>query len=106
MPFLQWGVIGPQRLFSQGQLYYVLLFFFLLGAILPAIQRALQKKFKIGFLSHLNFPLVFLVMGMMSPATPINFMIWALTGFMFNYVILHRHFNWWIKYNCTSIILY
>ena len=103
---LQWGVIGPQRIFSHGQRYYVLVFFFLLGAILPVIQWALQKKFRIGFLSLLNFPLMFIVMSVMATAKPINFMLWVLIALFSNYAIRRRHFSWWSKYNCTSIILY
>ncbi|KAF8259053.1 hypothetical protein EI94DRAFT_1707431 [Lactarius quietus] len=54
-----WGVIGPQRIFSHSQLYYGLLFFFLIGAVLPIIQWALHKTFKIGLLRYLNFPVIF-----------------------------------------------
>ena len=32
-----WGVIGPQRQFSPGQIYYGLVFFFLAGAIAPVV---------------------------------------------------------------------
>ncbi len=100
---MQWGVIGPQRLFSQGQLYYGLVFFFLLGAILPFIQWALHRKFKIAFLRYLNFPLIFIALSAMPPATPMNFVPWVLICFIFNYVIRRRYFNWWAKYNCASI---
>jgi hypothetical protein len=101
---LQWGVIGPQRLFSHGQLYYGLVFFFLLGAILPLIQWVLHKKFKIGILRYLNFPLLFIALGELPPATPINFVPWVIVCFLFNYVIRRRYFNWWAKYNCAFII--
>lgn len=30
-----WGLIGPARQFSQGQLYYGLLFFFIVGFMAP-----------------------------------------------------------------------
>ncbi|KAF8262095.1 OPT oligopeptide transporter protein-domain-containing protein [Lactarius quietus] len=50
----QWGVIGPQRIFAHGQLYYGLLFFFLIGAVLPIIQWALHKRLKIGLLNVLS----------------------------------------------------
>ncbi|KAI9457240.1 OPT oligopeptide transporter [Lactarius psammicola] len=94
-----WGVIGPQRLFSHGQLYYGLVFFFLLGAILPLIQWALHRKFKIAFLRYLNFPLIFTALSAMPPATPMNFVPWVAICFIFNYVIRRRYFNWWAKYN-------
>ncbi|KAF8261430.1 OPT oligopeptide transporter [Lactarius quietus] len=94
-----WGIIGPQRIFSHGQLYYGLVFFFLIGAVLPIIQWALHKRFKVGFLRYLNFPVVFSSMTYMPPATPINFVPWVLVCFIFNYVIRRRHFGWWTKYN-------
>ncbi|KAF8263227.1 small oligopeptide transporter [Lactarius quietus] len=94
-----WGVIGPQRLFSHGQLYHGLVFFFLIGAVLPIIQWILHKRFKIGVLKYLNFPLLFIAMSSMPPATPINFVPWVLICFLFNYVIRRRHFCWWAKYN-------
>ncbi|KAF8259670.1 OPT oligopeptide transporter protein-domain-containing protein [Lactarius quietus] len=94
-----WGVIGPQRIFSHGQLYYGLLFFFVIGAVLPIIQWALHKRFRIRLLRYLNFPLVFSSMAMMPPATPINFVPSVLVCFVFNYVIRRRHFGWWTKYN-------
>ncbi|KAF8260563.1 OPT oligopeptide transporter protein-domain-containing protein [Lactarius quietus] len=94
-----WGVMGPQHIFSHGQLYYGLLFFFLIGTALPIIQWKLQKRFKIGLLRYLNFPVIFSTMSSMPPATPINFVPSVLVCFIFNYVIRRRHFGWWTKYN-------
>jgi len=37
--------------------------------------------------------------GAIPPATAVNYIPWALLGFIFNYVIRKRHFNWWAKYN-------
>ena len=50
-----WGVIGPQRQFSHGQMYYNLLFFFVVGTIAPLIQWAVHKRFKLNVLKYLNF---------------------------------------------------
>ncbi|KAF8257802.1 OPT oligopeptide transporter protein-domain-containing protein [Lactarius quietus] len=94
-----WGVIGPQRIFSHGQLYYGLLYFFLIGAVLPIIQWALLKRLKIGLLRYLNFPVIFTSITLMPPATPINYVPSVLVCFLFNYVIRRRHFGWWTKYN-------
>ena len=101
---LQWGVIGPNRLFSHGQLYYGLVFFLLVGAVLPLIQWTLHKKFRIRLLRYLNFPVLFASLLTFPPATPINFVPWVVICFIFNYVIRRRHFSWWAKYNCTSVI--
>ncbi|KAN0129006.1 oligopeptide transporter [Lactarius tabidus] len=94
-----WGVIGPKRLFSHGELYYGLVFFFLAGALLPFGQWILHKRFRFGFLKYLNFPLIFTGTGNMPPATPLNYVPWVLICFIFNYVIRRRHFAWWSKYN-------
>jgi hypothetical protein len=32
-----WGLIGPRRIFSPGHTYYLLIFFFLIGAVSPAV---------------------------------------------------------------------
>ncbi|KAI0247355.1 small oligopeptide transporter [Lactifluus subvellereus] len=93
-----WGVIGPRRLFSHGQLYYGLVFSFLAGAVLPLIQWTLHKKFRIKFLKYLNFPVIFAAFNI-PPATPINYVTWVLICFLFNYVIRRRHMLWWLKYN-------
>jgi len=40
-----WGVIGPQRQFSVGQIYSSLTLFFLIGAILPFIPWLMIRKY-------------------------------------------------------------
>jgi hypothetical protein len=96
----QWGVIGPKRLFSHGQLYYGLVFFFLVGAIAPLIQWAVHRKFRLNILKYLNFPVIFSGTGGLPPATPLNYVPWVLVCYFFNHFIRRRHFGWWAKYNC------
>lgn len=36
---------------------------------------------------------------MIPPASAVNYVPWALVGFIFQYVIRRRHFPWWTKYN-------
>ncbi|KAF8493687.1 OPT oligopeptide transporter [Russula emetica] len=93
-----WGVIGPRRLLSHGQLYYGLVFFFLVGILAPLFQWILHKKFRIDFLKYVNFPVAFGNFGI-PPATPLNYMPWVFVCFIFNYIIRRRHFDWWAKYN-------
>jgi OPT family oligopeptide transporter len=100
-----WGVIGPARQFSQGQMYYGLCFFFLAGALAPAITRLVQFKFNYSWIRYINWPLIFSATGLIPPATPSNYVIWCVVGFIFNYVIRRRHFSWWTKYNCESLSL-
>jgi OPT family oligopeptide transporter len=39
-----WGVVGPRLLFSAGQMYSTVTYFFLVGAIAPFIPWALTKR--------------------------------------------------------------
>ncbi|KAF8493699.1 OPT oligopeptide transporter protein-domain-containing protein [Russula emetica] len=98
-----WGVIGPRRLYSHGQLYYGLVFFFLVGILAPLFQWTLHKKFRIDFLKYINLPVAFDNAASIPPLTPLNFMPWVFVCFIFNYVIRRRHFDWWAKYNCYTI---
>lgn len=40
-----WGLIGPSKLFRSGSMYNSMLYFFLIGAVLPVITFLLSKKF-------------------------------------------------------------
>ena len=100
---LQWGVVGPHRLFSHGQLYFGLVFFFLVGVFAPLVQWILHKKFRIEFFKYINFPVAFGSTNYMPTATPLNFMPWVFLCFIFNYVVRRRHFDWWAKYNCELL---
>lgn len=94
-----WGVIGPQRQFSKGNLFYPLTFFFLIGAICPCIPYFVTKKFPNSPFKYINFPVIFNGTGLIPPATAVNFVPWGIVGFIFQYVIRRRHFSWWTKYN-------
>jgi OPT family small oligopeptide transporter len=94
-----WGVIGPAHQFSKGHTYYPLLFFFLFGTIAPVIPWLITLKYPNSFFKYVNFPVIINGTGLIPPATAINYVPWALVGFIFNYVIRRRHFSWWTKYN-------
>ncbi|KAH9832325.1 OPT oligopeptide transporter [Rhodofomes roseus] len=94
-----WGVIGPARQFSQGQIYYGLVWFFLVGAACPLAAYLIGLKWPNSFIKYVNFPVIFSGTGAIPPATAINYVPWAIMGFIFNYVIRRRHFSWWTKYN-------
>lgn len=100
-----WGVIGPARQFSAGQIFNKLLWFFLIGAFVPVITYLIQKRFPGSFLKYVNWPVIFTGTGLIPPATPTNYISWCLVGFIFNYVIRRRAFSWWTKYNCAFFLL-
>ena len=37
--------------------------------------------------------------GYIPPASAVNYVPWAIVGFVFQYVVRRRHFAWWTKYN-------
>lgn len=94
-----WGVIGPQRQFSPGQMYSSLLWFFLIGALCPFIAWLISLKWPNSIIRYINFPLIFSGTSIIPPASAFNFVPWAIVGFIFQYVIRRRHFSWWTKYN-------
>ncbi|KAG7662811.1 uncharacterized protein J8A68_003665 [[Candida] subhashii] len=94
-----WGVIGPKRQFSPGQLYDGLLWFFFIGAILPVISWLILKKWPNSFVKYLNWPVFFSGTGYIPPATPYNYTSYCAVGLAFGWWIKRKWFHWWTKYN-------
>ncbi|KAH7925880.1 OPT oligopeptide transporter [Leucogyrophana mollusca] len=96
---VMWGVIGPARQFSPGQIYHGLTWFFLLGALCPVGAWIISVKWPGSFIRYVNFPVIFAGTYLMPPATALNYVPWAIIGFVFQFIIRRRHFSWWMKYN-------
>lgn len=96
-----WGVVGPQRFFGPGGLYRPLVWAFLIGAAAPLTAWLLSRHSKKSFWRKVNFPILFGSLSWIPPATGLNFSIWALVCFVFNYVIRRRRTAWWEKYAMT-----
>lgn len=131
-----WGVIGPARQFSQGQIYYGELYTARPGCYVSVTQfyeqvwcssssavlsvRQLCTSIpgntpiapsEISSMTQLHtmclyradpgysFPVIFSGTAAIPPATAVNYVPWAIIGFIFQFVIRRRHFSWWAKYN-------
>lgn len=94
-----WGVISPANIFGPGKLYHPLLYFFLIGALAPAVPWFFTNRYPNSLWKYVNAPVVFTGTGNMPPATAVNYIPAAMVCFLFNYVIRRRHFSWWSKYN-------
>lgn len=94
-----WGLIGPIRMFSPGQIYSGLFIFFLVGAVTPVLIYFLAKKYPRSFIKSLMAPLIFGGAGMIPPATPLNYLSWGIVGFIFQYYIKNRWSGWWSRLN-------
>ncbi|KAF9462505.1 small oligopeptide transporter [Collybia nuda] len=92
-----WGLIGPGLLFSKNQIYYSLSFFFLIGAACPVILWLITRRYPNTILNYLK--LIFAGVGQIPPATAVNYVPWAIIGFLFQFVVRRKHFSYWAKYN-------
>lgn len=94
-----WGAIGPQRIFSEGALYYPFVYFFLIGAILPVPFYLLARRYPLSLWRYINIPVCFAGVAIVPPATGINFSSWFTMGAVFQYYMRRFHFRWWMRYN-------
>lgn len=95
-----WGVVGPKRMFGKLGLYEKQNWFFLAGAIAPAMVWFLSKQFpKVKFLKYINMPILIGATVNMPPARSIDYIMWGTVGFIFNYIIFNRHKKWWSRHN-------
>ncbi|KAI8937030.1 hypothetical protein NX059_006250 [Plenodomus lindquistii] len=94
-----WGVVGPKRFFGPGALYRPLVWAFLVGAIAPVILWYFARKDRKSILRKVNLAVVFGSLSWIPPATGLNFSVWAIVCYIFNYEIRNRRKNWWKKYN-------
>ncbi|EEU46600.1 uncharacterized protein NECHADRAFT_38996 [Fusarium vanettenii 77-13-4] len=94
-----WGLLGPARMFSPGQVYSGLFAFFIVGAITPIIIYLAAKRWPRSPVRYLMAPLIFGGAGSIPPATPLNYLSWGVVGFVFQFWIKKRHFRWWTRLN-------
>ncbi|KAI1488116.1 OPT oligopeptide transporter protein-domain-containing protein [Biscogniauxia mediterranea] len=94
-----WGLIGPSRVFSPGQIYSGLLVFFVIGAVTPVAIYYAVRRYPKSPLRFLMAPLIFGGAASIPPATPLNYLSWGIVGFAFQYLVKKRHFRWWSRLN-------
>lgn len=96
-----WGVVGPQRFFGPGALYRPLVWAFLIGFIAPVVGWLMGRNKKKSIWRKINLPVLFGSLSWIPPATGLNFSIWAIVCFVFNFVVRRRASAWWGKYTMT-----
>lgn len=118
------GLIGPARLFGQGKIYNPILYYLLVGAVLPVITWVLARRYPKSWVRFINIPVALAGCQFIPPATGINYSSWFLFGFIFRecqydarrkhldperaafggtclaeYVVRRRFFGFWSKFN-------
>ncbi|CAG8951745.1 hypothetical protein HYFRA_00005547 [Hymenoscyphus fraxineus] len=96
-----WGVVGPAEFFGPNATYRILVWAFPLGAIAPVVLWLYARNRKKNIVRKINLPVLFGSLSWIPPATGLNFSVWALVCFVFNYVVKRRAGNWWAKYTMT-----
>ncbi|KAF7894265.1 hypothetical protein EAF00_007779 [Botryotinia globosa] len=96
-----WGVVGPGQFFGPNATYRALVWCFPVGAIAPIILWLYCRNKKNSIVRKINLPVLFGSLSWIPPATGLNFSVWALVCYLFNYVIKRRHSAWWAKYTMT-----
>jgi hypothetical protein len=91
------GAIGPGRLFSPGQIYGNLLWFFLVGPVVVIITYLLSRRWKA--VNYVSWPVAFGAMSLVPPATGVSFSSWWVINMIFNGLIRRRKPAWWSKYS-------
>ncbi|KAI0024769.1 OPT oligopeptide transporter protein-domain-containing protein [Xylariomycetidae sp. FL0641] len=94
-----WGLIGPSRVFSPGQIYSGLLSFFVLGAVVTVAIWAWVRRWPHSPAKYLLSPVLFGGTAAIPPATPLNYLSWGIVGFVFQFWIKKRHHRWWSRLN-------
>lgn len=95
-----WGLIGPRRIFGNLGEYEAVNWFFLGGAIAPAIVWLFHKAYPDKeWIRLINMPVLIGATGMMPPATAVNYTSWIIMGFIFSFVIYRYKKDWWQRHN-------
>lgn len=97
-----WGLLGPGRIFSSGQVYHGALYFFLIGAFMPIIFYLLARWKPKSFFRYMMAPVILGSTGSIPPATPLNYLSWGFVGWIFNRIIKNRNLGWWKQYNYVT----
>ncbi|GAW27123.1 putative sexual differentiation process protein isp4 [Rosellinia necatrix] len=96
-----WGVVGPAEFFGPNATYRPLVWCFLIGAIAPIPLWLYGRGKKTSIVRKINLPVLFGSLSWIPPATGLNFSVWAVVCYIFNYLIKNRAHAWWAKYTMT-----
>jgi len=94
-----WGALGPSRTFGPDSPYHPLMWFFLVGLVLPLPFYLLHRRYPGGKWHLINIP-IFAIGTYTVPQSPANFIITGLlVSFVFQFYLYRYRHEWWRTYN-------
>ncbi|RKP10400.1 oligopeptide transporter OPT family [Thamnocephalis sphaerospora] len=94
-----WGVIGPDRMFGAQGYYSILMWFFLIGALLPVPFWLLSRRYPKSWVKYINIPVMLACVGGIPPAYTGAFPTWFILSFIFQFLVFRYRRTWWSRYN-------
>lgn len=95
-----WGLIGPRRIFGSEGTYGAINWYFLGGAVTPLIVWLAHKAFPgQDWIKLINMPVLLSSVGLMPPATAVNYTTWIIVGFLSGFVAFRYRPDWWQRHN-------
>jgi hypothetical protein len=74
-----------------------MLYFTLIGALLPIPIWFMAKRWPKSWLRYINIPVLLTGASYIPPGTGINYVSWFIVGFIFQYWMRRHRFRWWSK---------
>jgi hypothetical protein len=62
------------------------------------------RRYPNSWVRYINVPIFFNAAGNIPPANTTQYSLWFIVGFVFNYLIRKRAFDWWKRYNCETLL--
>lgn len=95
-----WGLVGPRRMFGDLGEYSNINWFFVGGAIAPALVYLATRLFpNKKWISNIHIPVLIGATAIMPPASAVNFTSWLVMAFVFGHFVFKYRREWWQRYN-------
>jgi len=94
-----WGVIGPARMFGPGAYYSSLMWWFLIGAVVPIPIWLLARRYPNSFWKYAHTPIILGATANMPPAQPVMYTSWFIVACIFQFYLFRYRNQWWSKFN-------
>ncbi|KAI9469044.1 MAG: OPT family small oligopeptide transporter [Benjaminiella poitrasii] len=97
---ITWGAIGPMNMFGPGSNYYIVLWAFLIGFLLPVPCWLLHRYYpKTKFFRHVNTPMILVGLTIVPGAATSWITVSFIIVLVSQYYIKRHHRAWFVKYN-------